>query len=399
MGAMFSLKLPTAKGPLHVGCTDFMIDHTREGSFCRLYYPCEAVEQSRQPLWIPRYEYCAGLVNYLNRSRWSVPLLNLAFGYHTVPVAWNAPFRAEEKYPLIIFSHGLGAFRSVYSAICLEIASHGFIVAAVEHRDESAAFTYYYQSAAGDVEQETCEDGTPSAVPISPQVAQPGLKEVWLPVVKLKTDEEEFPLRNDQLRQRVKECSQVLNLLTDINQGKSVNNAFLGNLCPSVLKDCIDLQRVAMMGHSFGGSTSVQVVAEDKRFRCAVALDSWMLPLSEEMYSKDPGLVFFINSEKFQTEDTIRKMGRLQSMNDKIKIITILGSVHQSMTDFTLLTGNLLSLAFETRGTIDPLVGLKIIQKASLAFLQRHLDLPKDFNQWDDLVEGKGVHIVSEPRL
>lgn len=154
-----------------------------------------------------------------------------------------------------------------------------------------------------------------------------------------------------------------------------------------------------MMGHSFGGSTSVQVVAEDKRFRCAVALDSWMLPLSEEMYSKDPGLVFFINSEKFQTEDTIRKMGRLQSMNNKIKIITILGSVHQSMTDFTLLTGNLLSLAFETRGTIDPLVGLKIIQKASLAFLQRHLDLPKDFNQWDDLVEGKGDHIVSEPRL
>lgn len=109
--------------------------------------------------------------------------------------------------------------------------------------------------------------------------------------------------------------------------------------------------------------------------------------------------MFFINSEKFQTEDTIRKMGRLQSMNNKIKIITILGSVHQSMTDFTLLTGNLLSLAFETRGTIDPLVGLKIIQKASLAFLQRHLDLPKDFNQWDDLVEGKGDHIVSEPRL
>ncbi|XP_078279079.1 platelet-activating factor acetylhydrolase 2, cytoplasmic-like isoform X2 [Rhinoraja longicauda] len=327
MGNLFSLKLPTGKGPFRVGCTDIMVDHTREGSFFRLYYPCQSEAESRQPLWIPRYEYCAGLVNYLNQSRWSVPLLNLAFGYHTVPVGWNAPFRAEEKYPLIIFSHGLGAFRTVYSAICLEIASRGFVVAAVEHRDESAACTCYFRPAAGDVEQPpgpACEAGSSFAGPISLQAARPGLEAVWLPVRKLKMGEEEFPLRNEQLQQRVKECGQVLDLLTDINQGKPIENALLGNLCPSVLKDCIDLQKVAVMGHSFGGSTSIQAVADDTRFRCAVALDSWMLPLSGGMYSKNPGPVFFINSEKFQTEDTIGKMKRLQSGNDKIKIITIL---------------------------------------------------------------------------
>ena len=47
----------------------------------------------------------------------------------------NAP--EKPKFPVIIFSHGLGGTKSCYSSVCGEFASHGFIVCAVEHRDGS----------------------------------------------------------------------------------------------------------------------------------------------------------------------------------------------------------------------------------------------------------------------
>ncbi|XP_078538819.1 platelet-activating factor acetylhydrolase 2, cytoplasmic [Lissotriton helveticus] len=379
MGAAQSLWLPPGKGLHRVGCTDVMVGHTRKGIFFRLYYPCLPSSVSESPLWIPRYEYCCGLAEYANlNSKWCAPLLNYAFGSNKVPVSWNGPFLARDsKYPLIVFSHGLGAIRSVYSAVCMEMASQGFLVAAVEHRDGSASATYFCPTPTGGDE---APDGS--------------AQEEWVPFQKLHPGKKEFHLRNPQLHQRANECIRALQLLVEINSGTSVTNILQPSVDLSVLKEMVDLSKVAVMGHSFGAATALLALVKEPRFRCAVALDAWMFPLEHDLYPKVKKPALFINTEKFQTADTVTKMRRLGANNSRTKIMTILGSVHQSHTDFTFLAGRLLSKVFETRGTIDPYLGLEITNRAALTFLQEHLGLQEGAHQWTDVVDGFAGHVV-----
>ncbi|NXG48113.1 PAFA2 acetylhydrolase, partial [Psilopogon haemacephalus] len=365
-----TLALPAGQGPHPVGCTDVMVGHTQQGLFFRLFYPCEPRTGAEQPLWIPRREYCSGLgAAAQGAQRWLTPLASIALGSCRVPVSWNGPFRpCSSGYPLIIFSHGLGTFRTLYSSICLELASWGFVVASLEHRDHSACTTYLCRAEAG--------------------------QEQWIPYQQVPPGQKEFYFRKQQVHQRAEECVRALQLFWDLSRGKAVPNVLQQDFDLSVLQGSIDVSKAAAMGHSFGGVTALLALVKEPSFRCAVALDAWMFPLENSLYPEVLSPVLFINSEQFQTPESVAKMERLSSRNSQTKIITILGSVHQSHTDFTFLTGRLLGRILSARGTLDPYKCLQITSRAALAFLQRHLDLEEDFSRWDELLEGVGDSLV-----
>ncbi|XP_069742485.1 platelet-activating factor acetylhydrolase isoform X2 [Narcine bancroftii] len=389
-GSSRSLGIPAGKGPHVVGCIDIMADHTIQGSFLRLYYPCIQGEKNQRPLWIPRHEYYSGLADFLKYNRKTVDyFLKYMYGSYRVPAEWNAPFKSDGKYPLVIFSHGLGAFRTLYSAICIEVASSGFVVAAVEHRDGSASATHYFE------DKTACEVKEP-ALSSSSTLTLDQLEEKWLYYQPHKMGEKEFPFRNLQVHQRAEECTKALNLLTDINKGKTFQNVFPLDFDFTKMKDCLDLCKVAIMGHSFGGATVLDSLSKEVRFGCGVALDAWMFPLEDEMHAKIQKPVLFINSEKFQWLSNILKIKKLDSNNVQRKMITIMGTVHQSFPDFTFLTGHFFGKLFGLKGTIDPHIAIDISNKAALAFMQRHLGLQQDFDQWDPLIDGKGEHVIPE---
>ncbi|XP_022794973.1 platelet-activating factor acetylhydrolase-like isoform X2 [Stylophora pistillata] len=304
-------KLEECTGPFFVGCTDLMCAKdeftgvsTVAGSFIRFFYPAEktaaTLNESKRCFWIPRQQYASGLVNFMKLPVW---LLGRFFywcvGGLQIPAIYNAPLckptGEEQLLPCVVFSHGLGGNRLIYSTYCCELASHGCLVACVEHRDESASATYVLKKNEGD--EKTTEE--------------------WIQYRHLQANDDGSELRNKQVHIRANECISAHNILENIQSGRFPTNLFQENSILQQLKGRLDLKKFAVVGHSFGGATTVLTLAKDKRFRCGVALDVWMLPLGKEIYNYNLDQpLLFVNSQQFhrwdQNMDPLKKL-----INDK----------------------------------------------------------------------------------
>ena len=83
-------------------------------------------------------------------------------------------------FPVIVFSHGLGGMRTTYSTICCDLASHGYVIASVEHKDQSACLAH------GRVPRRGAQENQ--------------FKDDWIQFYHRPTTEPEFPLRHRQVR-------------------------------------------------------------------------------------------------------------------------------------------------------------------------------------------------------
>ena len=52
-----------------------------------------------------------------------------------------------------------------------------------------------------------------------------------------------------------------------------------------VKKPELDLEKIIVGGHSFGGATALKTGWVDKRVNCVLTLDPWMLPIHKEILS------------------------------------------------------------------------------------------------------------------
>ncbi|XP_033099098.1 platelet-activating factor acetylhydrolase-like isoform X2 [Anneissia japonica] len=389
--------IPPGRGPFAVGLADIMSDNSKNGTFTRLYYPTDPpgdeFASENQPLWIPNRKYSDAYSNFIRATgSFSKRIFYWMFGSYRVPAMLHADVNkppANQTFPVVVFSHGLGAMRTTYTTVCLDIASNGFIVAAVEHRDQSACTSYYLND-------------------VSLTDAEPEYQKEYVDYlrVKDKTDED-FKIRNRQVNQRADECVRALDLLEKINEGEQITN-FLGKEFDlSQFKGLLDLEKVSMTGHSFGGATTIQTLEKEPRFKVGVALDAWMYPLEKPMLKTVKQPLLLINTEKFHWPGNIAKMSHLvnpANQTEDRKMITIRGTVHQSQGDFPFLTNSFIGKYAKLQAETNPYVAMNYNNDALIAFLSRQLGIEYDAEldkifvdgAVNEIIQGSNIHLDPE---
>lgn len=417
--------LPVAKGPHTVGVVDIMCERGENGIFFRLYYPTTRTDiytRDRQwPLWLPHKKYALGYVHFL---QWNPAIFGKIFnwlgGDVYVPALWQALLlKSNTPYPVLVFSHGLGGNRTSNTSFCVELASRGFVVAAIEHRDGSASMTLCLKNnnhstirACSDYNNETndghinkkSEHGHQNQHQNHHHCSHHKLSEghhcnyfkeewKWFEHVDKWDD---FDYRNGQMYKRAEECRHVLDLLTEMNAGATLHNTLGIAFDTKQFKNQLDLKKVCVAGHSFGGATCLATCSTDSRFQVGVVLDGWMHPVDDKIFSSLKQPILMINMESFQWPVNIKQMMRLLEAGGDAdrNMITVRGTCHQSVTDFQFLCNKAMGRFMNVRYKLDPYLCLEMTCKATMGFLTKHLNL-ESIPNYQEILSGEHDLIIS----
>ena len=183
----------------------------------------------------------------------------------------------DRPYPLIIFSHGLGGMRMQNTIQMEALASEGYIALAIDHAYD-ANITLFDDGGAADYR--------------SGAEGELNAQEFWA-------------LRIPQINTRAEDVSFVLNHIGNLQEEK---DSFWQS---------IDLDRIGIMGHSFGGATSIVASSRDKRLSACINLDGWMVPVESSIIQSGMGIPFlFMGRPKWNTELNYLKLDSLISASD-----------------------------------------------------------------------------------
>ncbi|CCD70130.1 1-alkyl-2-acetylglycerophosphocholine esterase [Caenorhabditis elegans] len=352
-GYLSSPQILTRKmpGQFKVGCMDLMIEEAAgSGLFMRLFFPTdsEITGPSSLPVWIPRPEYAYGVGEYLGHSPHQMDLISsLVIGDKRVDCIDNAQLSTKsDKWPVLVFSHGLGGSRTFYSTYCTSLASHGYVVAAVEHRDSSACWTYKLVE----------KNGTLVEKPMKIKLVD-------------RNDKDQFKIRNEQVGKRAEECAKAVKILEQLDSGNVKDKVIIGNNANlEFFKNKLLTTTASIIGHSFGGATSIASSSSD--FQKAIVLDGWMYPLDQNQQEQAKQPIMFLNVGDWQWNENLEVMRKILPNNEGNILLTLSGAVHQSFTDFPFVFPNWLAKQFGVHGPTEPYLCMQSAIELTLSFLK-----------------------------
>ncbi|CAG0893599.1 unnamed protein product [Cyprideis torosa] len=292
--------------------------------------------QDEWPTWLPHEEkFIEGFSRFY--GIWEAPLgffFRNFVGHTYVAMLKERPVsKAKDKFPVIIFSHGLSAFRSCYSVLSTEMASWGYIVINCEHRDGSAAASLH------DTRGSQCDEPTEDLESVMEWI------KIDINPRGIRTGYDDYELRFRQLTHRVEEVESTRRLAEQLNQGTLdlLKVTWPENKsCLQYFKDRLDMSKMILAGHSFGGATTMMTLTKQpKHFLAGIVLDGWMFPLKEhrEQLTNIDVPCLYINLEQMWTE-AMYTILRKAITNDKQEVVMIRGSNHEHQSDAGYIFSN-----------------------------------------------------------
>lgn len=329
------VSLPKPTGPYSVGTQTYLVlANNRKEIFShggenrqlavQVWYPAKESANAFAPYMAPSTDVLA----MAKAPLWAL----LASHLHLIKTNSKlaAPLRREnsERLPLIIFSHGLMGGRIQNTVQCEELASHGYIVAGIDHPYD-AAFTVFPDGHI--VCSQLLMNDVVGIAPSSATIKMNGFQE------------------------RLLDVNMVLDWLEEMNRDQR----------QSLLAGAIDTSRIGMMGHSFGGATTVQMLGS-KRIKAGVCYDGGVGNLAGG--SDKPLLIIRANRGK---TDPLGIENFSHRHKGELIDIQVANSGHANFTDLPLLTPvHFLSLL---TGSINPNRCADLLNRYTLAFFDEKL--------------------------
>ncbi|MBO7639939.1 MAG: hypothetical protein J6S91_13295 [Treponema sp.] len=169
----------------------------------------------------------------------------------------NAPRIPEKKFPLVIFNHGYNSYREGNSFLCIELASHGYVVISVAHSLEGLCTEF--------------DDGSfVFADRKNVKLYEPMLGGLiaMFKIIKSKESNEELARKFDEAQKKY--CRYMRSRLPEWIKD---NEAAL-EYAKKNYSDLIDFEKgVGVSGHSFGGNTAYALCSRNKDFVCGINID------------------------------------------------------------------------------------------------------------------------------
>ncbi|MES1023091.1 hypothetical protein ABN584_09350 [Gloeocapsa sp. BRSZ] len=368
----FTFQLPAPSGQYQVGTTTYhWVDDSRREIYHAEIYDLQAQSLATTPrptdrrelivyVWYPtKAEQEAITAPYIDKgfALATAEEMGSSFGVSseqfvqvvTQTIQTNAVPKAKlaetSRYPVVIFSPGFGATPKFYTRQLEELASHGYVVVAINPTYEAPVLfpdgqvitqssVFNFSSANGETEQQVF---------------------------------------NQAVKIRVEDVSFVVNQLERINTKDP----------QELLTKRLDLDQIGIFGHSLGGDTAIEAMKRDRRLKAGMNMDGGSYgSLFSSRNKSSLNRPFMVMSHDGADEALQTFYQRLGANAYRLMIE---GTKHTTFMDFGLIlpvfsahsTTQEESQITQAIGSIEPKRATQIINAYTLAFFNQYL-LGKD---------------------